>query len=515
MRRLAFLLVLLAPGIALAASPTAAEILAQSKAASGGALWDSVTSLQIKGKMMKGGLEGPADKSVDMTTGHSVSHFQIGGYRGGEGYDGTTGWMQAPSGEISAENSDAQKQAEVTQAYILARGYWFPDRWPAAINLLGTRSEGEDRFEVLQITPQGGDPFELWINAETHLVDRTVVTTPAGQETRSYNEYLSVNGVQIPFHQWLRDDQNHYTIFQYDAASVNLPFNAKDFAMPQQNLNDYAFLGGGNQATMPFQLIHNRVYLGATVGSQPLQLQLDSAAVNVLTGEAAGRLGVKSAGSFPVSGPQGQPLDVSVAKIDSMTLGGDVTLSNQLFRVVQLPGISDADGTRFDGFVGFELLKRFVVQVNYAYRKVTLILPGSFNATDAGTPVPFTLTNGRIPTVSATIDGISGPFAIDTGSTGMVNLEPAFVKTHDLLARYETTPQTTIGWGVGGAETGRAARAGNFAVGGVAMGAPVILLDDANVPADVGQAFAGVIGGALLRRFTLTFDYANQRIYLK
>ncbi|MGH8428144.1 MAG: PDZ domain-containing protein [Gammaproteobacteria bacterium] len=512
MPRLLVLVVLLVPCFAFAATPTSAEqILAQSKAASGGDLWNGINTIQIKGKVLTGGLSGAADQMVDVHGGRLVRHYAIGPYQGAQGYDGKMGWKQAPSGEVSPDDTPAAQKADVTNAYIAARGYWFPERWAAQIELLGARREDENHFEVLRITPQGGDSFELWINAETYLVDRTVMTTPTGTETRTFNEYLSVNGVQIPFHQWIFDG-SQYTILRFDSASVNVPESDKDFSQPQQNLNDYAFIGGGSQATIPFQLINNRIYLRASVLNRPLQFQLSTSGVNLLTVQAARKAGIQSVGNFKGKGPGGS--SASATRVNTLTLGGEVALSNQLFRVAKAPGFTDAEGSQFDGLVGFEIFKRFVVQINYAFRKVTLILPANFNPQNAGTPIPFTLINGQIPQVAGSIDGVAGQFEIDTGSSTGLSLSSSFAKAHDLDSRFHLTPEVTVDWGLGGKLTGRVGRASALKLDGIVVRNPVLDVGAASQDAAGVSGISGVIGGDVLRRFTVTFDYTNQRMYL-
>src|SRR5262245_56196879 len=61
------------------AAPTdAAGLLAQYKAATGGAKWDSLTSLSTKGSLSAGGLTGTIESLVDARTGRSTEQYQLG-----------------------------------------------------------------------------------------------------------------------------------------------------------------------------------------------------------------------------------------------------------------------------------------------------------------------------------------------------------------------------------------------------------------------------------------------------
>jgi predicted aspartyl protease len=52
--------------------------------------------------------------------------------------------------------------------------------------------------------------------------------------------------------------------------------SAKDFVMPQQKLNDFSFISGGNQATFPFKRINNHLYIPVSVNGHSLQFMLDT-----------------------------------------------------------------------------------------------------------------------------------------------------------------------------------------------------------------------------------------------
>jgi hypothetical protein len=70
----------------------------------------------------------------------------------------------------------------------------------------------------------------------------------------------------------------------------------------------------------------------------------------------------------------------------------------------------------------------------------------------------FSTTSGSC--ICATLDGIAGQFWLDTGNRNALTLGAPLVEAHQLATRYAATPDTTIGWGIGGSATGRVARGG-------------------------------------------------------
>src|SRR5262245_2029364 len=89
------------------AAPTPAEILAQSKAAIGGAAWDNVRITRTKGRIETSGLKGPIEMIEDGRTGAFVNTYDLGAVKGADGYDGKTPWNQDTSGQVAIEGGDA------------------------------------------------------------------------------------------------------------------------------------------------------------------------------------------------------------------------------------------------------------------------------------------------------------------------------------------------------------------------------------------------------------------------
>lgn len=516
MRRLLIVLSLLVPVAAMAATPTPAQILARAKAASGGEAWNRVHTIRMAGTGEYGGLSGPVSELDDLETGRAASHHELGGMKGAQGFDGKIGWSQDAGGEVATNDSPAAKKGDITGAYQTARGWWFPKRWPADIVAAGTRTDGGVAYRVLKITPRGGGPFELWIDARTHLIARLVQVVGAEgfRQTTYFSDYRKVDGIKLPFRERIVAWGGYDMHVRFKTARVNVPVTAADFAVPAQHFDDFALIGGAQAVTIPFELVSNHIYLRVTVNGHPLHFLFDTGGANILTPEAAKRVGVASKGAVRSGGVGKKAVSAGFGKVKSLVLGGRVKLDNQVFAVVPLPGFSDIEGTEFDGLIGYEVFKRLVVRIDYADRKLTFIKPADFDPAGAGTAVPFTLLDS-IPGVKGSIDGIPGEFEVDTGSRAALTLWAPFAKAHDLAKRYHASGVTVIGWGVGGSSHGRVARGGLLKIGDVSVHDPLVELSTATSGAGAAKFIAGNIGGGVLKHFTVTFDYTHSRMYLK
>jgi membrane-associated protease RseP (regulator of RpoE activity) len=127
--------------------------------------------------------------------------------------------------------------------------------------------------------------------------------------------------------------------------------------------------------------------------------------------------------------------------------------------------------------------------------------------------VPFELDD-HIPIVRGTLDGLDARISIDTGSRSSLSLHSPFVNDHGLIAKYGAAPDAVIGWGVGGKSMGRPARLGALTLGDVTIPDIAGDLYTGTKGAFANPDLAGNLGGGVLRRFTVAFDYDARKMYL-
>src|ERR1700733_6385757 len=117
--------------------------------------------------------------------------------------------------------------------------------------------------------------------------------------------------------------------------------------------------------------------------------------------------------------------EVGRTEISSLQIGG-VTLRNQTFSVVTLPyGATHGFQPGIAGTLGYKLLKRLAVEIEYDNKTLTLSDGRSFRYAGHGVAVPF-FFRGTQPVVEGAVDGIPGTFRIDTGSDPSLSLFAPF-----------------------------------------------------------------------------------------
>ena len=104
--------------------------------------------------------------------------------------------------------------------------------------------------------------------------------------------------------------------------------------------------------------------------------------------------------------------------------------------------------------------------------------------------------------------------SIDTGSRASLTLHSPFVREHGLVAKYKASPEAVVGWGVGGPNRGRPARFGTLRLGDLAIDGIAGDLYTGDKGSFASPDLAGNLGGGVLKRFTVAFDYAKKTMYL-
>lgn len=187
---LAFAIALAGPGMA-GAAPSAGEVLAAAKTASGGKAWDALTGSYEKGS------HGPVtyETWLDFRAyGMRMASVAPKGAQA-QGFDGEVAWRRAGDNPPDVSRDPAAVREAVITAYVSMNGFFFPDRFPAKVDYL----RRESGFDIVRVEPRGGRPVELWFDASTHLLGRIVDSAGPQPVTVSLSDYRNVGEVLIAF----------------------------------------------------------------------------------------------------------------------------------------------------------------------------------------------------------------------------------------------------------------------------------------------------------------------------
>lgn len=519
MRILVLALSLLA--FAVAASCHAGDVVgvfARAKAASGGDRWDSLRSVREEGVLATGGMQGTIHSTTDLRDGRTSDRFRLGPVEGADGYDGRVAWEKDPGGEVATLDApDALRRAR-SQAWLDAHGYWFPQRMPATYGELASKVLDGRRYDVVVATPQGGDPVTLWFDGTTGLLARVQRQHGSDTGTTVYDDYRLVDGVRIAFHAASdrtdaaghTDPREHLDI-RFERVVFDAAVADADFAVPAMAATARIDDPSGH-TTIPFDLVNNHIYVDGRIDGKPARLLVDTGGSNLLTPAAAKKFGIAGTGKLAGSGVGDQKVDVSLGHAKEVRVGAAV-LAKPVFLILDLGALPKVEGVAADGLVGYEMFRRFGVEIDYAHHRLVLSEPAKFTPPAGATAVPFTLAD-RIPVVAGSLDGVPMRISIDTGSRASITLHAPFARANHLAEKYRAAPNAVMGWGVGGPSRGRPARLGTLMLGQVRIDGLAGDLYTGDKGAFANPDLSANLGGGALRRFDVAFDYGRKLMYL-
>ncbi len=493
-----------------AESPTVAAIVAASGTAINAKALAAIHTLHFHGTTKIVGVAGTGDLWEDLRSGASAESANAGPLSGAQGFDGTHVWNRDASGVVWNDGAPAARLIAIDSAYITRMALWSRDYGGADVAVGPAESTPGHHYDVLRIAPPGGTPFDLWIDAATHLPARAIVKAGVQSQTTIFGDYRVVNGVDVPFSVGTFDSGGDQFDFAGTSVDVDAPATIAALQRPVMHVDDYDIPSGST--SIPFTLVDNHVDLPVMInGKGPFHFLFDTGGSNLIDSGVADALGLRGSGSAAASGVGAATEQVAFATVDRLGIG-DATLRHQVFAVVPVrAGFGVASGQPIDGLIGFEVLSRFVTTFDYANNRVILRMP-SAPREPGGTTIPFTF-NGQHADIACAIDGIDGRCDIDTGSRIALSVLTPFLAAHPSVVPPDATAVGANGFGIGGVSMGRLGRTtltiGNYTVPGL-----VTDLSSQTAGDFIDPFMAGNIGAGVWKRFTLTLDYGAQTLTL-
>ena len=275
--------------------------------------------------------------------------------------------------------------------------------------------------------------------------------------------------------------------------------------------------------TLPFTLDHHHLILTAAVeGQEGIRLVLDSGmpvgGLLLFGTERVAALGLEPSGQVLVGGAGGGAARPA-GLVSGMTARlGELLLEDQ--SVIVLDAVDEESGVEnpltamADGIIGLELFRRFVVEIDFPARRLTLTAPDAFEAAPEAKAVPLEVRGG-FPFVELTALLPGGEqktmeSVVDLGAGHVISFE--LPKGDGAAKLGRTVPWR--GQGVQGEVRGELGRIEALHLGPFTLARPIVSF---SAEGAVGAGLPGEanLGGKALRRFHVAFDYAGGRLLLE
>ncbi len=218
---------------------------------------------------------------------------------------------------------------------------------------------------------------------------------------------------------------------------------------------------------------------------------------------------------------EGEQLTAYRSGNNTISISGLVAYDQEIHMIINENfQISHILGIPVHGLIGFNLFKDYVVKIDYAEHRITLVKPEYFTykekEKDIVLPLIFEQNKPFVRTSIVTDKNQDVPvkLLVDTGASDALWLS---TNSDNRIQLPENNIETFLGRGLSGDLFGKKGRIGAIWVGPLVLYEPIVAFPDNEL---VDQLIGrndrnGTLGAEILRRFYVTMDYPNKRLILR
>jgi membrane-associated protease RseP (regulator of RpoE activity) len=274
--------------------------------------------------------------------------------------------------------------------------------------------------------------------------------------------------------------------------------------------------------TIPFELVTRHIVVKVKINdSRPLSFVFDTGdKVGIVDTDVAKELGLKLDGQLRVGGAGADSLPGSFVKEATWSLPGLEGFSQPVSIAIPLGRMAARAGHDFDGIIGSDFIKQYVVEVDYQNRVLKLHDKDKFAYSGAGESIPIQLNQMGYPLMDGEVtpnngESIKGKFVLDLGSSGSLVLMSPVVTQHNLLGNGLKTIKALGVGGAGGQSNGQIGRVRSLQIGKFTITNPITLFSEDKAGAMATTQLVGNIGQLIAGKFKVFLDYTHTRIILE
>jgi hypothetical protein len=283
---------------------------------------------------------------------------------------------------------------------------------------------------------------------------------------------------------------------------------------------------GKTKVQFPIEVYNNLVVVPIILNNQlPLKFILDTGVrTSILTEKAySDILNLSYSRKYSIAGPGGEKLvDAYVTNNVSFDLPGVQGRGHAMLVLDQdYLELRNYLGTDVHGILGYELFSRFIIQVDYERKQLTLMLPDRFKEKKKFQWLPISIEDTK-PYVTINLDmndttAVSAKLLVDSGASHGLFLETS---SNPKIKIPERHVESIIGRGLGGVITGQISKIKALKIGKYEIPHVITNFPDPNSYMDTLKLSRSVfrngsVGGEILSRFTVIYNFPSEKIYFK
>jgi PDZ domain-containing protein len=282
-------------------------------------------------------------------------------------------------------------------------------------------------------------------------------------------------------------------------AQSQAPAQAKrDSRTPALPTPQFAY--GGDAAEIPAEFVGNLVFL-------PVRLNQSRSSFFLLDSTAA---------ASSIDPSRLSALGISPAQAPMLNFNG-VDLPFAALPALARPDLGSLTGRVYEGTLGGDFFQRLVVEIDYGRHTVRLYDPASYTYSGGGQAFPLAFSAG-IPLVQAKFTELKGKyleagFVVGTANDSSTILFDRYAEAHRVRSSHWKTvlsvdPQLNV------PTVASVGRLKGLQLGRYTSEDTLVTFSNSDLPGSNDPHIAGIIGAAMLSRFTVIFDYPHQKLIL-
>jgi predicted aspartyl protease len=276
--------------------------------------------------------------------------------------------------------------------------------------------------------------------------------------------------------------------------------------------------------TIPFEVYNNLIILQIRMDGLPLRFILDTGVHHTILvkREYADIIGLQFDREVSLLGADKNQIMIAyVSNEVNMSFGNIVNERERLLVLEQdYLEFERLFGANVHGIVGFEIFRQFVIKINYTSKTITLYRKDKFKVPKKKKYQDYYISiENTKPYINMNVtleneDTVQAKFLLDTGASFDLLLD---INSSDKIDFPKNSITGDMGHGLGGALEGKIGRVDKLDFKPFALQKITTFYQNDTIFNELIEHNHrhGIIGGGVLSRFIVIFDYPNNLVYLK
>ena len=296
------------------------------------------------------------------------------------------------------------------------------------------------------------------------------------------------------------------------------------FFCPISAQEGFQFENGVNKISIPFKLINNLVFIPIKVNGVELNFLLDTGVDETILFSLEDKKEVRffNTERILLKGLGSQEAVEGLKSTNNLLEFDAMKFRNHMLYIILDPefNLSSHVGIPVNGIIGYQFFRNYLVEVNYTKKKVVVYRETEKNRVKIEKrykKIPISIEKSK-PYIQSTIvqdnKEIPVKLLIDIGNSDALWL---FQERSELIKVPTKNFEDFLGRGFSGDVKGRRALVNKFKMTDFEFNNPVVAFPDSVSIKNVNMVVdrKGSVGGEVMKRFTVVFDYKNNQMYLK